>query len=292
MTRLPILILTLCLVAPAVAQTAPTVTATPLQGPLHLLQGRGGNVVASVGEDGVLLVDDDFAALAPAYGVALAKLAGEGATPAYVLNTHWHTDHAGGNAYWGERKATIVAHRNVRVRMSTRQEMKALGRVVEPSPSEALPVVTYGDNMGLYFNGMDIDLQHYPAGHTDGDSIIYFGAQNVVHMGDHFFKDRFPFVDLGSGGSVAGYIANVEAVLARVDDDTVIVPGHGTIAARGDLERFHAMLLATRKQVREALAAGSSVDDVVNAGLGEQWASWGSGFVKESQWIMTLAAGR
>ena len=262
MPRLLTLCITLCLVSPVFAQTAPTVTVTPLKGPLHLLQGRGGNVVASVGEDGVLLVDDDFAAMATAYGVALAGLAGEGASPAYVLNTHWHTDHAGGNAYWGEREATIVAHRNVRVRMSTRQEMKALGRVVEPSPPEALPVVTFGDNMALYFNGMDIDLQHYPAGHTDGDTIVYFGAQNVVHMGDHFFKDRFPFVDLGSGGSVAGYIANIEAVLARVDDNTVIVPGHGAIAARGDLERFHGMLTATREQVREALAAGSSVEDL------------------------------
>ncbi len=290
MPRLLTLLLILGLAAPALAETAPQVTVTPLKGTLYLLQGRGGNVVASVGDDGVLLVDDDFADLAPAYTAALAEVGGEGASPAYVLNTHWHTDHAGGNAFWGERDATIVAHANVRARMSTEQDMKALGRVVPPSPAVALPVVTYGENMGLHFNGMDIDLQHYPAGHTDGDTIVYFGAQNVVHMGDHFFKDRFPFIDLGSGGSVAGYIANVEAVLARIDADTVIVPGHGDIATKEDLERFHWMLVATSSQVTKARAQGQPGGVIVAHGLGPEWSSWGGGFVKEPQWIQTLLA--
>ena len=136
-----------------------------------------------------------------------------------------------------------------------------------------------------------LDLQHYPAGHTDGDSVVYFGAQNVVHVGDHFFKDRFPFVDLGSGGSVTGYIANIEALLARVDDATTIVPGHGDLATREDFVRFHGMLLATRKQVLEAIAAGRTVQEIVAAGLGDEWASWGEGFVQEAAWIQTLAAG-
>ncbi len=268
----------------------PSVTVTPLKGPLHLMQGRGGNVVVSIGEDGVLLVDDDYAPYAPAYQQAIANLTESDIEPRFVLNTHWHGDHTGSNAFWGERGAVIMAHTNVRQRMSTRQEMKALGRVVEPSPKVALPVVTYGDSLAVHFNGDDIEVQYYPRGHTDGDSVVFYSRENVVHMGDLFFKDAFPFVDIGSGGDVFGYADNVEALLARVDDSTLVVPGHGSLANKADLARFHQMLVKTSAIVKSSLERGMTVEAISEQGLGEEWASWGKGFIDEAMWIGTIAA--
>ncbi|MEQ9463112.1 MAG: MBL fold metallo-hydrolase [Haliea sp.] len=278
----------LALATTAVAQDG-TVSTSSLTGTLHLLQGRGGNVVASIGEDGVLIVDDDYVEMVPAYEAALTDLVGADANPRFIVNTHWHSDHVGGNLFWADRGAVVVAHTNVRERMSTRQDMKFFDRVVEPSPVGALPVITFGDSLALHFNGDDIEVQHHAAGHTDGDSVVYFTSENVVHMGDLFFNGGFPFVDLGSGGSVAGYIAAVEAVLARVDEASVIVPGHGSLATRADLQRYRDMLVATSDAVRAQLAAGQSLDSIVEAGLGEEWASWGGGFINEATWIGFIA---
>lgn len=275
------------------ADGVPEVSVTPLKGALYLLQGRGGNVVASLGEDGILIIDDDYAQYASAYQQALNNLrpgSEDAQTPSFVINTHWHGDHTGSNGFWAERGSVIVAHNNVRLRMSSRQEMKALGTVVEASPPSALPVVTYGDSLVLHFNGDEIEVQHFPRGHTDGDSAVFFSKENVVHMGDHFFKDAFPFIDLGSGGSVAGYLANIETLLTRVDSSTVIVPGHGAVANKADLERYHEMLSATTGAVKAALASGLSLAQVIEQGLGDKWSSWGQGFINEEMWISTLAA--
>jgi cyclase len=267
----------------------PVVTSTALTGSLYLLQGKGGNVVASIGEDGILIIDDDYAEYAAAYLDALKALARTEGLPKFVINTHWHSDHVGTNAYWGERGAVILAHTNVRRRMSTRQEMKALNRVVEPSPGPALPVVTYDDSLSLHFNGNTVDVRHLARGHTDGDSIVFFRGDNVVHMGDHYFKDRFPFVDLGSGGNVLSYTANVAAVLAAIDDATVIVPGHGALADRSDLTRYHHMLETTTALIKSKLAQGLSVEAIAEQGLGPQWDSWGQGFINTSSWIGFVA---
>ncbi|MEH6593181.1 MAG: MBL fold metallo-hydrolase [Halioglobus sp.] len=275
----------------AQSEAPPSVRTTEVTPSLFLLQGRGGNVLASVGVDGILLIDADYAPFAPAYQNALAALAKTGSVPQFVINTHWHGDHTGGNAFWGEQGAVIVAHNNVRQRMSTRQEMKALGKVVEPSPAVALPVVTYGDSLALHFNGDDIEVQHFARGHTDGDSVVFFSAANVVHLGDHFFKDAFPFVDIGSGGSVSAYTANIAALLARVDETTIIIPGHGaTSANKADLQRYHNMLVSTSAAVLSKLGQGLSVEDISAQGLDEQWQSWGQGFINEATWIATIAA--
>ncbi|MCR9106575.1 MAG: MBL fold metallo-hydrolase [Gammaproteobacteria bacterium] len=275
------------------SEEAPAIKVQALAGGgLHLLQGRGGNVLASIGLDGVLLVDNDYADLGPAYEKAIAELSQSELAPGFIINTHWHSDHAGNNEYWGYRGSIMVAHNNVRQRMSTTQEMPALGMTVEPSADIALPLVTFADSIALHFNGNDIEVQHYPNGHTDGDSVVFYSNDNVVHMGDLFFKDRFPFVDLGSSGSVSGYIANVSAVLARVDAQTIIVPGHGSIANRADLERYLDMLKTTTAQVYASLDSGQSVDAIVAAGLGPQWESWGQGFISEERWIQTVAAER
>ncbi|PLW81007.1 MBL fold metallo-hydrolase [Kineobactrum sediminis] len=282
-----------CMLAlPAIADNhdeSPSVKVTALEGPLYLLQGRGGNVVASVGDDGVLMIDDDYREMAPAYVDALESLAGEGASPAFVLNTHWHLDHTGGNRLWGERGAVIVAHTNVRKRMGSRQEMKAMNRVIEASPASALPVVTFDDSLAVHFNGDDLEVQHYAAGHTDGDSVVYFTGQNVLHMGDLFFNGRFPFVDIGSGGTVPGYKAAVTDILTRVDNATVIVPGHGALANKADLLSYLNMLNTTTALVRDKLAAGESVESIIEEGLGDEWEGWGSGFIDEATWIGFIA---
>jgi len=273
------------------SETAPSVKTTPLTGNLYLLQGRGGNVVASVGEDGILLIDTDYGEYATAYHGALKSLADGEVKASYVINTHWHGDHVGSNAYWGERGAVIMAQSNVYARMSTRQEMKAFDRVVEPSPKVALPVVTYGDAIALHFNGDDVEVQHAPRSHTDGDSVVYFSAHNVVHMGDLFFKDRYPFVDLGSGGNVLSFTDSVARVLARVDDDTLIVPGHGGgVANRADLQRYYDMLVSSTATVKEKLAKGMSVAAIAAEGVGDDWVAWDSGFISTEAWVGSIAA--
>jgi cyclase len=168
--------------------------------------------------------------------------------------------------------------------------MKALKQVIEPSPRPALPVVTFDQGLALRFNGTTVEVQHYPRGHTDGDAVVFFVEQNVVHMGDLFFKDRFPFIDLGSGGSVQGYLANVKAILQRIDSKTVVVPGHGSLANKADLQRYVGMLEATSKLVGSRLEEGVDVEEIVNEGLGEKWAPWGAGFIDEATWIKTVAA--
>lgn len=283
--------LAVLIVNPALAEEAsePDVKVTPIKGPLYLFQGRGGNVVASIGEDGVLLVDADYSEYAPAHHRAAAKLAGDDGAPRFLLNTHWHFDHTGGNNFFGERGSVIIAHENIRKRMQAGQEITALKRVIEPSPAPALPVVTYGDSVALHFNGDDVEVQHYPRGHTDGDSVVFFAAENVVHLGDHFFAGRFPFVDISSGGNVFGLIDNIAAVLARIDDQTIVVPGHGAITDKAGLAAYHRMLVTTSGQVQTALAAGSSVEDISAAGLGDEWDSWGTGFINEAAWISFIA---
>jgi glyoxylase-like metal-dependent hydrolase (beta-lactamase superfamily II) len=285
--RLLCLALVAVLTAPAYAQEkTPSVTTTPIKDGLYLLKGRGGNVVASIGDDGVLLVDDDYAPYQPAYLDALKALGADGAR--FVVNTHWHTDHTESNAAWSESGSVIMAHDNVRRRLSTRQEMKMRDRVIEASPSAAWPLVTFGDSLAVHLNGETVEVQHFPRGHTDGDSMVFFVEPNVVHTGDHFFKDRFPFVDMDSGGTVGGFIGNIKALLDRVDGDTVIVPGHGSLATREDLERYYRMMLETRNEVRAMQKQGLDLEAIKARGLDPKWESWGSGFITQDYWITFL----
>ncbi|TDG12745.1 MBL fold metallo-hydrolase [Seongchinamella unica] len=272
--------------------TGKQVQVTPIKGPLYMLTGQGGRVVASVGEDGVLLVDGDYAAWSDAYSVALEAIDADASAPRFMLNTHWHGDHTGNNGFWAEQGAVVMAHENIYRRMSTRQEMKARGTVVEPSPALALPVVTYEDSIAVRFNGDVIQAQHFPNGHTDGDSVMFFTEQNVVHVGDLFFVGAFPFVDLDSGGDVLGYIANVEQVLAMIDEDTLIVPGHGkSLMTKQDYQAWVSAIKASVSLISALLEDGMTVDEVIERGLGTAYASYGQGFIKEDFWIRTVAAG-
>ena len=264
-----------------------TIKATQVAGHIYMLEGRGGNIGVSAGEDGVVLIDDQFAPLAPKILEAVRAL-GKG-EPEYVVNTHWHGDHAGGNPEFGA-KASIVAHDNVRKRLSTEQKRRD-GEIVEPMPAAGLPVVTYAQSASLHMNGEEIRLVHFPRGHTDGDTVVFFSGANVVHMGDQYFNGKYPFVDIESGGDPAGYAANVKAVLDQIKDDTKVIPGHGPLATKADLAAFHQMLIETSDVVRKGKKAGKSLDQLQEAGLPEKFKSWDGGFISGKVWIETLYNG-
>jgi glyoxylase-like metal-dependent hydrolase (beta-lactamase superfamily II) len=248
----------------------------PVAKNIAMLEGAGGNIGVSVGDDGILIVDDQFAPLAEKIEAALATL--NPGKLKFVLNTHHHGDHTGGNAVFGAAEATIVAHSNVRGRLVADEN-------VVPA---AYPVITFDESASVHFNGEEIKLVHIGPGHTDGDTIVRFTGANVVHMGDQFFNGGFPFIDLGSGGSVDGYIATVGLMLNEVSPDTKIIPGHGPLASFDDLKNFHAMLVETTGLIKKSMEGGASLDEIKAGGLPEKWASWGTGFINEERWIETV----
>lgn len=256
------------------------IKATKVAGNVYMLEGSGGNIGVSVGTDGILIVDDQFAPLADKIHAALKGL-GDGKLK-FVLNTHWHGDHTGGNQAFGA-EAPIIAHENVRKRLSSEQHV--FGEAVPASPKEAWPVITFGDRVSVHFNGEEIKVVHFPAGHTDGDSVIFFTGSNVVHMGDDFFAGRFPFVDLESGGSVQGLTEDVGKVLAQIPDDVKVIPGHGPLSTKADLQNFHQMLKETSAIVQARMKAGKSMEAIQAEGLPEEWKEWGSGFIDTKRWL-------
>ena len=273
------------------AATAPAQTdfskvqmkATKVAGNVYMLEGAGGNIGVSVGDDGLLIVDDQFAPLADKIRAALKGIADKKLK--FILNTHWHGDHTGGNIVFGP-EATIIAHDNVRKRLAT--EQKILGNTTPPSPKEALPVITFDQSLSVHFNGEDIRAIHFPHGHTDGDSVIFFSASNVVHLGDDFFAGRFPFVDLESGGSVEGLIKNIGELAAKIPADAKLIPGHGPISTLDDLKSYYRMLQQTTEIVRGKIAAGKTLDQIKSEGLPDEWKPWGTGFIKTDGWIETI----
>lgn len=261
------------------------IKATKVNGNVYMLEGAGGNIGASVGPDGILIVDDEFAPLAEKIKAALKTL-GEGKLK-FILNTHWHGDHTGGNAPLG-RDAPIIAHDNVRKRLSTEQRIEFFKMTIPPSPKEALPVITFDNSLTVHFNGEEIKAIHFPHGHTDGDSVIFFSKSNVVHMGDDFFSGRFPFVDLDSGGSVQGLAKNIGEIIPKIPAGAKLIPGHGPISTIDDLKAFHRMLLETTNVVRKKLAAKKTLEQIKAEGLPAEWKSWGEGFIKTDQWIQLI----
>lgn len=261
------------------------IKATKINGNVYMLEGAGGNIGVSVGPDGILIVDDQFAPLAEKIKAALKTL-GDGKLK-FILNTHWHGDHTGGNAPLG-REAPIIAHDNVRKRLSTEQRIEFFKMTVPPSPSEALPVITFDNSLSVHFNGEEIKAIHFPHGHTDGDSVIFFTKSNVVHLGDDFFAGRFPFVDLDSGGSVQGLAKNIAKIIPKIPAGAKLIPGHGPISTIDDLKAFHRMLNETTAIVRKKMAAKKTLAQIKTEGLPAEWKSWGEGFVKTDQWIQII----
>jgi len=265
------------------------IVATDLGGGVHMLTGRGGNMAVSIGDDGTILIDDQYAPLTPRILAAIGKLGGKSVR--FVLNTHWHADHTGGNENLGRSGALIVAHDNVRVRMSAEQLMAAFGQRVPASPEAALPIVTFGGTLTLHVNGQQIRAIHVEHAHTDSDSLIHLTGANVIHMGDTFFNGIYPFIDHSSGGTVDGTIAAADRALAIANDQTRIIPGHGPLASRRDLERYRAMLADVRERIAASVRAGRTAAEVVAARPTADYdEEWGDGFLKPDAFVQIVYA--
>lgn len=230
---------------------------------IYVLYGAGGNIGVSVGEDGVFIVDDQFAPLTDKIKAALAELSDQPVR--FAINTHFHGDHTGGNENFGQSGTVIVAHDNVRVRMSRETFIKAFNNRTPASPKAALPVVTFNDMASLHLNGEEARLVHVENAHTDGDSHVFFKRSNVLHMGDTFFNGRFPFIDVDNGGSIDGMIASAEAALAAADAETRIIPGHGPVTGREGLERYLEVLKGSRSIIADLKTDGQSLEDIQGA---------------------------
>jgi glyoxylase-like metal-dependent hydrolase (beta-lactamase superfamily II) len=245
---------------------------------LFMLTGEGGNIVLSTGADGSVLVDTQYAPLNTKIRRAVAEAGGTDVK--FVVNTHWHGDHVGGNEPFGKAGAVIIAHNNVRTRMSTEQFMAAFNQKIPPSPAAALPAITFPTRATFHWNGNAVNVIHVENAHTDGDSIVHFTNANVIHTGDTYMKDMYPFIDVSSNGSIDGFIASSAQVLARSDAGTKIVPGHGALANRSDMQRFHDMLVAVRGNIKTLIDQGKTEDEVVAAKpTAEYDPAWGNGFM-------------
>lgn len=252
-----------------------------------MLVGRGGNIGVSAGEDGVFLIDDQYAPLTEKIRAAVAKI--NDRPIRFVLNTHWHGDHTGGNENLGGAGALIVAHDNVRERMSVEQFMERFDRTVPPSPPAALPVITYTDAVTFHLNGDEIHAFHVAPAHTDGDSVVHFRKANVLHMGDVFFHGMYPFIDLGSGGSARGVLDAVNRALELADGDTKVIPGHGPLADEAALTAYRDMLADVIGKVEALVAEGKSLEEVQEAKPSASYdEAWGGGFIGPDDFVATV----
>jgi glyoxylase-like metal-dependent hydrolase (beta-lactamase superfamily II) len=251
---------------------------------IFMLQGEGGNIGVSVGDDGVFVIDDQFAPLTARILAAIRAISDKPVR--LLINTHWHFDHTGGNENLGKAGVVIVAQDNVRKRLSTKTPIAFFKSDYGPSPSAALPVITFKDTVTFHLNGDDATAIHVANAHTDGDAIIHFRNANVVHMGDTYFNGLYPFIDTGTNGSVTGVIAAVDRVLVMTDDLTKIIPGHGPLSDKRELKAYRAMLVAVSAKITALVKAQKTLAQVIAAKPTKEFdAAWGKGFLKPEQFV-------
>ena len=260
-----------------------TVTTIQLTDSIYVLQGKGGNVGVLIGADGVLMIDGDYADMFDQVDAAVDALSQSEIK--FMINTHWHGDHTDNNEKFGQ-EAVIVAHENVRKRLSTKQVVELFNMVSEPKPEHALPSITFEQSMSFHFNGQTIDIIHFPQSHTDGDSVIFFREANVVHVADLLFNGFYPFVDVGTGGSVENLINSVDELINMIPADAKIIPGHGPMATLDDLKAYHQMLVEVLAIVQERIADGKSLEEIQEMSLPESITSvWADGFLSTDVWL-------
>lgn len=278
------------LVPPVLAQTdwsKVEVRVQKLSDTTYMLSGAGGNLGLSVGDDAVFVIDDDFAPLAPKIKAAIAGISKKPVQ--FVLNTHFHFDHTGGNEAFGKDGALIVAHDNVRKRMSTDQLISFIGAKQNASPKVALPVITVAGEATFHINGDEVFAFHVPRAHTDGDLIVHLRKSDVVHMGDTYFNGMYPFIDGSSGGTAEGVVAAADRVLALSTEKTRIIPGHGPLASKADLQAWRDMLATVTQRIKDARRAGQSDDQIRAAKPAADFdARYGNGFIKAEQFVLMM----
>ena len=254
---------------------------------LYMLVGAGGNLGVSIGDDAVFVIDDQYAPLVPKIQAAIAALSPKPVR--FVLNTHFHGDHTGGNEALGQAGALIVAHDNVRRRMNSEQFISFVSARVPPSPKAALPVVTVPGEIRFHLNGDEIHAFHVPRAHTDGDLIVHFSKGDVVHMGDVYFRGMYPFIDTSSGGTADGVIAAADRVLAMSTDKTRIIPGHGPLASKADLQAYRDMLATVTQRIKTLRRDGKSDEQIRAAAPSADFdAAWGGGFIKPERFVQMM----
>ncbi len=255
----------------------------------YVLFGAGGNIGVSVGDDALFLIDDQYAPLTPKITAALKTITDKPIK--FLLNTHWHGDHTGGNENMGKQGVILVAHDNVRKRMSSEQFIKLLQSKVPPSPKEALPIVTFSTDVTFHLNGDEINGFHVPPAHTDGDTVVHFRKANVIHMGDNYFNGLYPFIDVSSGGNPDGVIAVAEKVLAMADDNTKIIPGHGPMATKADLKAYRDMLTTVTGRIKAMMKAGKKLEEIKAANPSAEFdEKWGKAFISPGRFVEMLVA--
>jgi glyoxylase-like metal-dependent hydrolase (beta-lactamase superfamily II) len=274
----------LLLISPALALAQDfsevQITTTPVRGSIYMLQGSGGNIGVSIGDDGTFIIDDQFAPLTEKIQAAIRTL-----TPnpvRFVVNSHWHYDHSDGNENFGRAGALIVSHDNSRKRMETDQIVSLSNRPQPPYDEVGLPKITFHDSMRFYYNGDLIDVLHLGPAHTDGDAVVYFRDTNVIHTGDVFVRYGLPFIDDPNGGSIEGMIDFTWDIAGLIDDDTIIIPGHGQLSTRADLLAYREMLVTLRDRIRSQMAQGRSADQIVASNPTHGYAEPGAG---TERWI-------
>lgn len=264
------------------------IQATKITETTYMLTGAGGNLGLSVGEDAVFLIDDQFAPLTPKIQAAIGQITRQPVK--FVLNTHWHYDHTGGNENLGKAGAIIVAHENVRKRMSTEQVIEFFRMPIKPSPKAALPVVTFNGALSFHINGEEIRGIHVPRAHTDGDTIVHFLGSDVVHMGDIYFNGFYPFIDTSSGGTIQGVIAACDQVLGIVSEKTRIIPGHGPLSNKAELQAYRDMLAAVSERIAKMIAEGRKLEEITASGVTADYdAKWGKGFIPPAKFAEMVA---